>query len=146
MTDLLYENESHKIIGAAIEVHKTLGNGFLEPVYQEALGYEFTFQKIPFLKEKPLEINYKNIVLNKYYVADFVCFDKIIVECKAINSLLPEHESQVINYLYATNYKLGLLINFGKYQIELKRVANIDGKMKHSKNEMGTKNIKIKGK
>ncbi len=124
MTDLIYKEESHQIIGAAIEVHKTLGNGFLEPVYQEALSLEFENMAIPFEKEKQLRIKYKDRCLEKYYVADFVCFDKIIVECKALNGLLPEHESQVINYLNAAGFRLGLLINFGGTKTEFKRLAH----------------------
>ena len=124
MTDLIYREESYNIIGAAIEVHKTLGHGFLEPVYQEALAYEFNLGKIPCEKEKELHIHYKDIILEKLYVADFVCYGKIIVECKAIKELLPEHESQVINYLNATGFKLGLLINFGQSEIEIKRIVH----------------------
>jgi len=124
MADLIYKDESYNIIGAAIEVHRTLGHGFLEPVYQEALGYEFNLAKIPYEREKQLQIHYKDIILEKLYVADFVCCDKIIVECKAIKDLLPEHESQVINYLNATGFKLGLLINFGQSEIEIKRIVH----------------------
>lgn len=130
MTDLIYKQESHQIIGTAIEVHKSLGNGFLENVYQEALTIELNSQKIPFEKEKQLRIQYKNCYLDEYYIADFVCYDKIIIECKALNKLLPEHESQVLNYLYATELKLGLLINFGGSRVEVKRVANLNGKFK----------------
>ena len=100
MTELLYSTETQKILGAAIEVHKELGHGFLEPIYQEALEHEFRFQKIAYEKEKQLTIRYKDVVLNKYYVADFICFEKIIIELKAMSSLLPEHESQVLNYLH----------------------------------------------
>ncbi|MCK5145746.1 GxxExxY protein [bacterium] len=132
MPDLIYKPESHKIIGAAIEVHKTLGNGFLEAVYQEALAIEFELQTISYEKEKQLRIKYKDQILEKYYIADFVCYDKIIVECKALKGLLPEHESQILNYLYATNIKLGLLINFGRNKVEVKRVANLDGLIKAS--------------
>jgi GxxExxY protein len=134
LIDLIYKDESRKIIGAAIEVHKTLGNGFLEPVYQEALMIEFDIQNIPYEKEKQLRIRYKDGYLTKYYMADFVCFNKILIECKALNSLLPEHESQVINYLYATDLNLGLLFNFGKRKIEIKRIANLDGRIKRKKN------------
>jgi len=122
LIDLLYKEDTHSIIGAALEVHKTLGHGFLEPVYQEALAYEFDFSDIPYVKESPLRIHYKDIILGKSYIADFVCYDKIIVECKAVERLLPEHESQVLNYLNATGYRLGLLINFGSPKIEIKRI------------------------
>ena len=124
MVDLIYKDESYKIIGAAIEVHKILGHGFLEPVFQSALAHEFNLLKIPFEKEKLLKIRYKDIILDKYYVADFICYEKIIIECKATDKLLPEHESQVLNYLNATGYRLGLLINFGRPKIEVKRLAH----------------------
>ena len=91
-----------------------MGPGFLEPVYQESLTIEFLKQRIPSVREKELKIYYKNIELNKKYIADFVCYDKIIVELKALNQLTTEHEAQVLNYLKATGYKLGLLINFGE--------------------------------
>jgi len=113
MVDLIYKEECFKIIGACLEVHKTLGNGFLKPVYQEALTIEFNKQNIPFEKEKILAIVYKGIELEKKYIADVVCYEKIIVELKALSSLNSEHESQVLNYLKATGYKLGLLVNFG---------------------------------
>jgi len=100
MPELLYKEKTHKIIGATIEVHKTLGHGFLEPIYQEALAYEFNLSRIPYEKEKPLKIYYKDIILEKSYIADFVCYDKIIVECKAVEKLISEHESQVLNYLH----------------------------------------------
>ena len=105
-----------------MEVHKTLGCGFLEPVYQEALTYEFKRQNIPFQKEQILTIMYKDIELEKKYVADFVCFDKIIVELKAVTQLISEHESQVLNYLKATGYRLGILVNFGEKSLKYKRL------------------------
>jgi len=124
MIDLIYKSESHAIIGAAIEVHRTLGNGFLEPVYQEALALELDMQNIPYEQEKQLRIQYKNQYLKKYYMADFICYDKVLIELKAVKCLIPEHESQVINYLNATGYKLGLLINFGGMKTEIKRFAH----------------------
>lgn len=105
-----------------MEVHKTLGPGFLEPVYQEALTLELTEAKIPFIKEKTLNVWYKEKLLNKKYIADFVCFDEIIVELKAVESLCPEHIAQVLNYLKTTGKKLGLLINFGSKSLQYKRV------------------------
>ena len=128
MPDLLehtvvYKEESYKIIGAAMSVHRELGSGFLEAVYQEALEIEFKQQNIPYLREVPLIINYKGHTLQKEYVADFVCYNKIIVELKALDSLAGIHEAQVINYLKATGYKLGLLINFGEASLYYKRLA-----------------------
>ena len=123
MNDLLYKEECFRIIGACMEVHKTLGCGFLEPVYQEALAYEFKQQNVPFQKEQVLTITYKNIELEKKYVADFVCFDSIILELKALSQLIPEHESQVLNYLKATGFRLGLLVNFGERSLKYKRLV-----------------------
>jgi len=120
--DLVYEKETYDIIGAAMEVHKELGQGFLEAVYQEALEKEFIEKKIPYKREIPLIIYYKNKPLEKYYIADFICYDKIIIELKALTAITSEHQAQVLNYLTATRMKLGLIINFGKKSIEHKRI------------------------
>jgi GxxExxY protein len=120
--DYLYKEECYKIIGAAMEVHRQLGAGFLEAVYQEALEYEFIERKIPYKRESELPIFYKGRKMQKKYIADFVCYDKIIVELKALSALTTEHDAQVLNYLKATNMKLGLLINFGKPSLEFKRL------------------------
>ena len=105
-----------------MEVHKTLGCGFLEAVYQEALSIEFEKQKIPFVKEKKLILFYKGIQIEKFYIADFVCFDKIIVELKALSALTSTHDSVMINYLKATKLKVGLLANFGERSLKYKRL------------------------
>lgn len=118
----LFEEECRKIIGACFEVQNELGHGFLEAVYHEALCLSFSELHIPFESEKKLEIFYKGQKLQKAYYADFVCFDKIIVEIKACDGLVDEHTSQVLNYLKATNFKLGLLINFGTPKVQIKRV------------------------
>lgn len=123
MNGLLYKEESYRIIGAAMEVHRELGKGFLESVYQEAVEIELTALQIPFRKEVPLNIKYKNINLSKYFVADFVCFEKIILELKSIPDLSIEHTSQVFNYLRATDMKLGILINFGAKSLQYKRIV-----------------------
>ena len=120
--DYLYESETYKIIGAMMEVHKTLGCGFLEVVYQEALAIEFEKQKIPYIKEKKLLIFYKGIQLEKFYIADFVCFDKIIVELKALLELTSTHDSIMLNYLKATKLKVGILANFGEKSLKYKRL------------------------
>jgi len=120
--DLIYEKESYKIIGAAMEVHSRLGSGFLEAVYQEALAIEFEKRSIPYIKEAKLEITYKERTLLKFYQADFICYDKIIVETKAQKELTGIDESQVINYLKATGMKIGLLVNFGAESLDHKRL------------------------
>ncbi|MEW6328015.1 MAG: GxxExxY protein [Thermodesulfobacteriota bacterium] len=115
------DERTYKIIGAALEVHKELGCGFLEAVYQEALEREFIIQRIPFKSQPIVEITYKGRPLNKTYQPDFVCYDEIIVEIKAISSLTGLEESQLINYLKATGINVGLLINFGSKSLEHKR-------------------------
>lgn len=121
---ILYKDESFKIVGAAMEVHRELGPGFLEAVYQEALEIEFKNKNIPYKREVPLEISYKSHTLKKKYAADFICYDKIIVETKALCDLNSEHQSQLLNYLKATNKRLGILINFGKPRLQPKRTIN----------------------
>lgn len=123
MVELIYEKESYKIIGAAMEVHKELGAGFLESVYHEALEIEFNKLGIPFKREQLLNIFYKGKKLVKHYSADFVCYNKIVVELKALKELNTEHEAQVLNYLKASQLKLGLLINFGSKSLQYKRLV-----------------------
>ena len=110
---IVHKDESYKIVGAAFKVHNNLGHGFLEAVYQEALEIEFQRQGIPYEREKELKIMYDGVELKQTYKADFVCFRKIIVELKAVSALDDTHRSQVYNYLHATGYRLGLLLNFG---------------------------------
>ncbi len=124
MNELIFKEEVYKIIGAAMEVHNELKNGFLEAVYQEALSKEFTLKEIPHQKECLINIYYKGVKLDKYYQADFICYNEIVIELKALNDLTSEHESQLINYLKATNKKLGILINFGKSSLQYKRIIN----------------------
>jgi GxxExxY protein len=113
MSDVIYKDESYQIIGACMEVYNELGCGFLEAVYQEALAIEFDVRGIPFVREKDLAIQYKQRQLGTTYRADFVVFDKIILETKAAESLVSKNESQVLNYLSATKQRLGILVNFG---------------------------------
>lgn len=120
---LLYPKESYKINGAIYEVHNALGPGLLEKVYQEALEKEFLLQKIPFEREKSFQITYKGDILEQKYIADFVCYDKIVLELKAVEDLLPIHKAQVINYLAITGYKLGLLVNFNARQVQPERIV-----------------------
>lgn len=124
MNDIILKDESYKVIGACMAVHNELGSGFLEAVYQEALEEEFKLREIPYVREKQLEIHYKDKPLDKKYQADFICYGEIIVELKALSALDSSHQSQVINYLKATNFKLGLLVNFGQMSLESKRVVN----------------------
>jgi GxxExxY protein len=112
---------THAIIGAAMEVHKELGCGFLEAVYQEALEREFRDREIPFKSQPIVQINYKGEILNKTYQPDFICFDNVLVEIKALSILSGTEESQVINYLKATGLEIGLLINFGTKSLEYRR-------------------------
>jgi len=124
MEGILYKEEAYKIIGAAYEVHKELRSGFLEPVYQEAMDRELKMQGISYEREYLINIFYKNEKLDKYYKADFICFNEIIVELKALPDITTEHESQLINYLKATHKRLGILINFGKPSLQYKRIIN----------------------
>lgn len=121
--ELIYKEEAYKIIGAAMAVHREFGCGFLEKAYQEALGLEFLIRNIPFQREVPLIINDKGAPLKTAYIADFICFDKIILELKATKELDSIHVAQIFNYLKATGNKLGLLINFGETSLVYKRIV-----------------------
>ena len=121
---LYYKQESYDIIGAAMHVYNCLGHGFLEAVYQEALEIEFKRRGIPYAREQELKIVYDGVELKQKYKADFVCFENIIVELKAIQCLEDTHRAQVHNYLHATGFKLGLLINFGNSdELERERIV-----------------------
>lgn len=122
-TDILYPQESYNIVGAIIEVHKRLGCGFLEKVYQEALAVEFQVRGIPYEREKHLDIQYRDRMLDTDYMADFVCYDKIIVELKAVENLTDVHRAQVMNYLKMSNMRLGLLVNFNVDFIRPQRIV-----------------------
>ena len=123
MINIIFQEESYNIIRACISVHKELGCGFLEAVYQEALAIEFRNYGIPFNQEISLDIYFRNIKLNKKYKVDFICYDKIILELKAISKIATEHEAQLLNYLKATGLKLGILINFGQISLTYKRLV-----------------------
>ena len=110
---IYYKQESYEIIGAAFEVYNKLGHGFLEAVYHECLEIEFKKRGIPYEREKDIKIFYDGIELAQSYRAVFVCYDKIIVELKAVSALDDAHHAQVYNYLHATGFKLGVLLNFG---------------------------------
>jgi GxxExxY protein len=112
---IIFKEESYAIHGAVFEVYREMGCGFLEPVYQECLEKEFAKRAIPFTAQKELRLMYKDEQLQQTYKPDFICHNKIIVELKAVKSIAPEHEAQVLNYLKATGMKLALLVNFGAY-------------------------------
>ena len=120
----LYKEESYKILGAAFAVHRELGCGFLERVYQDALEYEFRERGIPYEREKKIQIMYKGKPLGEPYRADFVCYGKIIIELKAVKTLEDTHYAQILNYLKATKMKLGILVNFHDIYIVPKRIVN----------------------
>ena len=119
---IIFREESFHLVGAAIEVHKEIGCGFTEPVYQEAFEEELRLRGIPFEREKVINVTYKGKVLSKSFRPDFVCYDKIIVELKAVSDFTDEHISQVYNYLKASGFELGLLINFGTTSLKYKRI------------------------
>lgn len=123
-SNLLYKEEVYRVVGAAMEVHKTLGHGFLEPVYQETFEIELSANNIPFQGQMPLQLEYKGTALEKFYIADVCVFDKIIIEIKAVEHLDSNHIAQVVNYLKASGFKLGLLINFGAKSLEWKRIVH----------------------
>jgi GxxExxY protein len=115
--------QTYAIIGAAMEVHRQMGHGFLEAVYQEALAVELIEREVPFQREVPLPVAYKNRILQCAYRADFVCFGKIVVELKAIGQLTSVDEAQLLNELKATGLNRGLLLNFGSTSLEYKRLV-----------------------
>jgi len=122
MPEYLYENESYKIIGILYEVHKNLGKGFSEIVYKDALEYEFHKNNIPFEREKEYKVNYKETILKHKFYANFVVFDKIIIEIKSTDSFVNNHYAQCLNYLKVSNNKLALLVNFNQTSVEYKRI------------------------
>lgn len=120
--DYLYKEESYKLVGILFEVHKNLGKGFSEIVYKDALEYEFKINSIPYEREKIYKIQYKDIILPRKYIADFVVYDEIIFEVKAISELTNSEIKQTLNYLASSKNKLGLLLNFGEDSLKYKRV------------------------
>ena len=124
MTEIIYKKESYTIIGACFEVYNEKGCGFLEPVYQECLGIEFEYQRIPAIAKPSLTLGYRGRILKQTYEPDYICFEKIIVELKTVSILNDEHRAQLLNYLHATGFELGLLVNFGHYpRLEYERIA-----------------------
>ncbi|MDP6637516.1 MAG: GxxExxY protein [Phycisphaerae bacterium] len=115
MSKLVFADESYAIRGAVFEVYREMGSGFLEGVYQECMEKELIRRKIPFEAQKGLSLKYKGEALDQVYKPDLFCYDKIVVELKAVKKTTPEHRAQVINYLKAANLQLGLLVNFGAH-------------------------------
>ena len=120
---MIFKEITSKILNAGFEVHKTLGAGFLEAVYEEALAHEFRLQSLEFERQKPLDVFYKGVKV-KQYIVDFLVEDSVIVELKAIRSYSDVDIAQVLNYLKASNYQVGLLLNFGATSLQYKRLVN----------------------
>ena len=121
MENFIYKQETHDIIGAAMAVHRYFGRGFTEKVYQDALEQELLTLEIPYVREQPLYATYRDIRLKTQFVPDFICYEKIIVELKAVKELDDVHRSQAINYAKVAGYKVALLINFGNTSLEFER-------------------------
>jgi len=124
MTEIFHKEEAYAIIGACFEVYNDKGSGFLEAVYQECLEIEFGLRDLQIIPQVELKLNYKGRILKKVYQPDFLCFEKIILEIKAVSALTDEHRAQVHNYLKATGLQLGLLVNFGSVgKLEYERIV-----------------------
>jgi len=126
---IVYEKESYAIMGACFAVYKDKGCGLTEPIYQECLEIEFAFLGLSTAAQPQLPVTYRGRTLKHRFVPDFICYDKIILEIKAVSQLTDEHRAQVLNYIHATGYELGLLVNFGHFpKVEYERIANTRGK------------------
>jgi len=129
MAEILFKDESYKIIGACFEVYNQKGFGFTEPVYQECLQLEFALQGIPFIAQPELLLEYKGNPLAQYFKPDFICYEKIIVEIKTVDKLIDAHRAQTLNYMNATKFDLALLVNFGQFpKLNYERFANSNNK------------------
>ena len=122
MSNYLYEEDTYKIIGALIEVHKNLGKGFSEIVYKDAFEYELKKINFSFEREKEYLVHYKDVILNHKFYADFVVLDKIIIEIKSTDSIHEKHISQCLNYLHVSGHRLAIIVNFNKTSLEYKRI------------------------
>lgn len=123
MINLIYEEESYRIRGAIYELYSIVGSGFLEAVYQECLYKELERRKIPFLQQPEISLEYKGFRLKQTYKPDFICFDKIVIELKAVKILIDDHRAQIHNYLKISGIELGFLVNFGHHpKVEIERV------------------------
>jgi GxxExxY protein len=124
MAELVYPDESYRIMGACFEVYNEKGCGFLEPIYQDCVEIEFEYRNIPAIRAPKLQIEYRGRIISEKYEPDFVCFGKIIVELKCVSKLVDKHRSQVLNYLNATGFHLGILVNFASHpKLEYERLA-----------------------
>ena len=121
---IIYKDESYAIIGACMKVHRALGPGFLEAVYEEVVEKEFVIQNIPYKRQVKLDLYYEGVQLKKNYRADFICYESIIVELKAVTQIPSVFYAQLQNYLKCTNMELGMLINFGTSSLTYKRIVN----------------------
>lgn len=127
MTELVYREECYKIVGACFEVYNDKGCGFLESVYQECMEIEFDYQQLPFVPRQTLRLFHRGNELKRKFVPDFICYENIIVELKAVGQMTDEHRAQVLNYLHATGFRLGLLVNFGSYpKLDWERLVYTD--------------------
>lgn len=125
MPELKYKEEVYAVIGAAMGVHRELGPGFLESIYQEALEIELRARNVPFVAQQPISVRYKGLTLKKQFFADLVCFERIIVEIKALPHLSGTERAQLLNYLKGSGFPIGILINFGSHgKLEWKRLVN----------------------
>lgn len=124
MATLQYEQQTYQIIGSCMKVHQELGSGFLESVYQEAVEKTFSKNQVPYKRQQKIKIHFDGAELDKYFVADFVCFDKIILEIKACEYISKSHKDQLLNYLKSTKMEIGLLVNFGESSLKWKRLIN----------------------
>jgi len=123
MSKVIHKDKSYEIIGKCFEVHNNLGAGFLEIVYKDALEYEFKKAKIPYEREKEYTVNYKGVILPHKFYADFVVYDSIILEIKAVSAISEVFVAQAINYLKVSQNKLALIVNFGEPQVNSKRIV-----------------------
>jgi len=123
MSELLYREDTHRLIGLCMEIHRELGKGHDEVIYKDAMVVELNKAIIPFSRERKFEVNYKSVVLPHFYYGDFVISDKILFEAKAVEQLTEAHVKQVLNYLAASKLRLGLLVNFGADSLEWKRIV-----------------------
>lgn len=124
MAEIIYREESYKIMGACFEVYKAKGCGFTEAVYQECLALEFDLQNIPFVSQPKLELEYKGTKLEQYFKADFVCYGSIVVELKSLPKITDICRAQTLNYLHARKFRLGIIVNFGHHpRLEYERIV-----------------------